>query len=185
LATSFMCLATCSVLTLDATWVLASFNREIESATDRTILFSSISLQTSLSTHTLTVAVKGRWPFAKLNTKGLSADVVPKLLSGSEIADRLRPLSGWKRDGKFITKSFEFHDFLDGIDFINRVAAVAEKEEHHPDIHVRYTKITLSAQTHSEGGVTEWDLELAAAIEAMLNGAGATRQRAKNRHPRA
>jgi len=90
---------------------------------------------------------------------------VPKLLSDSEISGRLKNLKGWKRDGQFITKVFEFNRFVDGIDFVNRVAAVAEKEEHHPDIHVRYTTITLSVQTHSEGGVTKWDLDLAEAIE--------------------
>ena len=47
-------------------------------------------------------------------------------------------------------------------------ALVAEKEEHHPDIHVGYTAVTLSLQTHSEGGVTEWDLDLARAIEKMV-----------------
>ena len=93
---------------------------------------------------------------------------VPKLLSDSEISGRLKNLKGWKRDGQFITKVFEFNRFVDGIDFVNRVAAVAEKEEHHPDIHVRYTTITLSVQTHSEGGITEWDLDLAEAIESMM-----------------
>ena len=91
--------------------------------------------------------------------------VVSKLLTDSEIASRLRPLRGWEHEGKFITKVFEFGQFMDGIDFLNKVAEIAEKEEHHPDIHVRYTTITLSLQTHSEGGVTEWDVELAEAIE--------------------
>jgi 4a-hydroxytetrahydrobiopterin dehydratase len=94
---------------------------------------------------------------------------VPKLLSDSEIASELRNLPGWKRDGKFITKTLEFNDFMDGIAFINRAAKVAEKQEHHPDIHVRYTTITLSIQTHSEGGVTKWDIELARAIEKVLD----------------
>jgi 4a-hydroxytetrahydrobiopterin dehydratase len=94
---------------------------------------------------------------------------VPKLLSDSEIASELRNLPGWKRDGEFITKTLEFNDFMDGIAFINRVAKVAEKEEHHPDIHIRYTTITLSIQTHSEGGVTKWDIGLARAIEKLLN----------------
>lgn len=62
---------------------------------------------------------------------------------------------------------------MEGISFISKVARVAEKEQHHPDIHVRYTTITLSVQTHSEGGITEWDLALAEAIEKMLkNSAG-------------
>jgi len=97
---------------------------------------------------------------------------VPKILSDSEISGRLKRLKGWKHEGKFITKVFEFGKFMDGEDFVNRVAAVAEKAEHHPDIHVRYTTITLSVQTHSEGGVTEWDVDLAEAIERMLRRGG-------------
>lgn len=95
---------------------------------------------------------------------------MPELLSDSEIATRLKELKGWKHVGRFITKAFEFDEFMDGIAFVSRVAKVAEKEEHHPDVHVRYTTVTLSVQTHSEGGVTEWDIELAEAIEKMLKG---------------
>ncbi len=93
---------------------------------------------------------------------------MPKLLGGPEIRARLKRLPGWKHRGKFITKTFKFDRFMAGVDFINRVAAVAEMEEHHPDILVRYTEVTLSLQTHSEGGVTEWDFELAEALEKML-----------------
>lgn len=100
---------------------------------------------------------------------------VPKLLSDSEVAARLRRLNGWKHEGEFVRKVFEFKEFVDGIRFVNKVAAVAEKEEHHPDIHVRWTTVTLSAQTHSEGGVTEWDIELAKAIERMLARTGRSR----------
>ena len=93
---------------------------------------------------------------------------MPPLLTGSEISARLKTLEGWKREGKFITKVFQFPNFMQGIAFVGRVAAIAEKEEHHPDIHVRYTTVTLSIQTHSEGGVTEWDVGLAEAIEKDL-----------------
>ena len=92
---------------------------------------------------------------------------MPEVMSHREVGARLKALNGWKREGEFITKTFRFGEFMDGIDFVRRVAAVAEKEEHHPDIHVRYTEVTLSLQTHSEGGVTEWDFELAEAIEGM------------------
>jgi len=102
---------------------------------------------------------------------------VPKLLEDSEISARLKHLGGWKHEGKFITKTFEFPTFMNGINFIGKVAAVAEREEHHPDIHVRYTTITLSIQTHSQGGVTEWDLDLAEAIEKMLRKRGPARRR--------
>ena len=98
-----------------------------------------------------------------------------KLLGDAEISARLKRLKGWKHDGEFIIKVFEFDRFMDGIDFLNRVAVVAEKEEHHPDIHVRYTTVTLSVQTHSEGGVTQWDLDLAEAIEKMLKRGGPSR----------
>ncbi len=111
---------------------------------------------------------------------------MPKLLSDSKIAAHLKSLPGWKHEGKFLTKSFEFEEFMDGVEFINGVAAVAEREEHHPDIHVRYTTITLSVQTHSEGGVTEWDVELASAIEKMLReakgGKGHARRRSGSQH---
>ena len=92
---------------------------------------------------------------------------LPRRLTNAEIAAKLRGLRGWKLKGKSIVKSFEFEEFMDGVEFINRVAAVAEKEEHHPDISVRYTTVTLSVQTHSEGGITEWDFELAEAIEKV------------------
>lgn len=105
---------------------------------------------------------------------------MPRLLTDSEIESGLKTLKGWKRDGSFIRKAFEFESFMDGVAFINKVALVAEKAEHHPDINVRYTTIILSVQTHSEGGVTAWDIGLARSIEWALAGAsGKKRQRHK------
>ena len=92
---------------------------------------------------------------------------MPRLLTSREISDRLKTFDGWKHEGRFITKTFEFGDFMGGISFLNRVAKVAERQEHHPDINVRYTKVKLSIQTHSEGGVTNWDISLAKAIEGI------------------
>jgi 4a-hydroxytetrahydrobiopterin dehydratase len=94
---------------------------------------------------------------------------MPRLLTSTEIKERLKRLKGWKREGNFVSKVFEFETFMDGIRFVNKVAKAAEKEEHHPDIAIRYTTVKLSVQTHSEGGVTEWDLDLAAAIEKELS----------------
>ena len=102
---------------------------------------------------------------------------MPSLLGDGQISLRLKPLKGWKRDGAFISKAFEFSDFMDGIAFVGRVARIAEKEPHHPHNNIRYTTVKLSLQTHSEGGVTEWDLELAEAIEKMLRS-----QEARARH---
>lgn len=93
---------------------------------------------------------------------------MPRLLTDEEIETCLKPLEGWRHQGNFITKTFDFEDFMDGIGFIDRVAKVAEAQEHHPDIHVRYTRVKLEIQTHSEGGVTKWDIGLAKEIEKSL-----------------
>ena len=92
---------------------------------------------------------------------------MPKLLTTAEIGRGLKSLEGWRLRDKFITKTFEFDEFAGGISFVNRVAEVAEGQDHHPDIKIRYTTVTLSIQTHSEGGVTKWDFELAEAIDKM------------------
>lgn len=87
-------------------------------------------------------------------------------LSKSEIEERLRSLSGWKRDDDEIEKEFKFADFKQAMAFVNRVADAAEAANHHPDIEIKYNKVELSLSTHSEGGVTEKDFDLAAKIDA-------------------
>lgn len=102
---------------------------------------------------------------------------MPRLLSQEEIEKELTNLHGWKLEGKFITKTFEFKTFMAGIMFVNDIAKIAEEQEHHPDIHIRYNKVKLALQTHSEDGVTEWDIELARAIEEFLHkNPGATKR---------
>ena len=113
------------------------------------------------------VAVKVSCRFGKLITEAISLVLVPTLLSDAEIKTRLKELNGWKHEGKFITRTFEFGHFMDAIAFVNEVAEAAEREEHHPDITIRYTTVKLSIQTHSEGGVTEWDIGLAKAIDVL------------------
>ena len=92
-----------------------------------------------------------------------------KRLTKAKIESELKKFDGWKLERDFITKTFEFKTFMAGIKFVDDVAQIAEEEEHHPDIHIRYTTIKLSIQTHSEGGVTEWDLGLARRIESFLH----------------
>ncbi len=113
------------------------------------------------------VTVKVSCQFGKLIIEATSCVLVPKLLSDAEIKTSLKGLKGWKHEGKFITKTIEFDHFMDAIAFVNEVAEAAEREEHHPDINLRYTTVKLSVQTHSEGGVTEWDIELARAIDVV------------------
>jgi 4a-hydroxytetrahydrobiopterin dehydratase len=86
-------------------------------------------------------------------------------LTEQEIADGLKRLQGWKREGNAIRKSFSFARFADGIRFVGRVATAADAMDHHPDIDIRYTTVTMVLSTHSAGGLTRKDLELAEKIE--------------------
>ncbi len=90
-------------------------------------------------------------------------------LSDIAIQRELGSLPGWSRRGEVITKTFQFRNFMMGIDFIGSVAKAAEAANHHPDIDIRYTKVVLSLSTHDSGGITQKDLDLAKAIE-RLNG---------------
>jgi len=94
-------------------------------------------------------------------------------LSDLEIQRALGGLPGWARRGDALTKTFSFDRFADGIRFIDRLARVADDMNHHPDIDVRYTKITVMLSTHDAGGITQADLRLAEKIE-MVNGTAST-----------
>lgn len=87
-------------------------------------------------------------------------------LTEQEIAARLKGASGWTLEGSTIRKTFTFGKFADGIRFVGRVAAAADAMDHHPDIDIRYTTITMTLSTHSAGGLTAKDFELAAKIDA-------------------
>jgi len=91
------------------------------------------------------------------------------LLTESERAALVASLPGWQRDGETITKRFEFTGFLDSIAFVTRVAVLAEIADHHPDIDIRWNKVTLALTTHDEGGLTHKDVDLAAAIDESLS----------------
>ena len=88
-------------------------------------------------------------------------------LSDIAIQRELGNLSGWSRRGDLITKTFQFRNFLSGISFVNAVAKAAETMDHHPDIDIRYTKIICSLSTHSAGGITQNDLDLAKQIDSL------------------
>jgi 4a-hydroxytetrahydrobiopterin dehydratase len=92
-----------------------------------------------------------------------------ELLSDIEIQRMLGKIPGWSRKGDSITKTFQFKDFLSGIDFVGGIAEVAEKANHHPDIDIRYNKVTCTLSTHSESGITQKDLDLAAQIDHVLD----------------
>jgi 4a-hydroxytetrahydrobiopterin dehydratase len=89
---------------------------------------------------------------------------MPKL-SPERVNQELKSLAGWEFKDNAISKMFRFKEFLDGIDFVNRVAQIAEAGDHHPDIHINYTRVTFVCSTHTDGGVTEKDAKLAHQIE--------------------
>ena len=89
------------------------------------------------------------------------------LVDERALADALRGLPGWARAERAIAKSWRFRDFKDAIFFVNGVAALAERAGHHPDIDVRYSQVTLTLWTHDAGGVTDKDVALARAVEAV------------------
>jgi 4a-hydroxytetrahydrobiopterin dehydratase len=86
-------------------------------------------------------------------------------LSDIAIQRELGNLTGWSRRGDAITKTFQFRNFLTGIDFVSAIAKAAEAADHHPDIDIRYTKITCTLSTHSAGGITQMDLDMARKID--------------------
>jgi 4a-hydroxytetrahydrobiopterin dehydratase len=86
-------------------------------------------------------------------------------LSDISIQRELGTLPGWSRRGDVITKTFQFRNFLTGIDFVSAFAKVAEAADLHPDIDIRYTKIVCTLSTHSAGGITQKDLDMARQIE--------------------
>lgn len=92
---------------------------------------------------------------------------IPPALSDIEIQRTLGTLPGWSRKGETITKSYHFATFPAGIAFLARVADVAEAQQHHPDVDIRYTKITFALSTHDSGGITAKDFVLATAIETL------------------
>ena len=74
----------------------------------------------------------------------------------------------WKHEGGMIRRTYEAPSFLGGIDFVNRVAKVAEAANHHPDIDIRWRKVTLALVTHDAGGLTWRDTKLAAEADTLF-----------------
>jgi 4a-hydroxytetrahydrobiopterin dehydratase len=91
------------------------------------------------------------------------------LLDGAQIDERLASLDGWRRgEGSEIERDREFPDFAAAIDFIDRVAELAEAANHHPDILLHgWNKVRLTLSTHSQGGLTEADFALARQLDGL------------------
>jgi 4a-hydroxytetrahydrobiopterin dehydratase len=87
-------------------------------------------------------------------------------LSDPEVTDRLKSVPGWSRTGNAIERTYTFADFKGSMEFVNRVAALADEMDHHPDILVQYSKVALTLSSHDAGGLTERDFRLAGRIDA-------------------
>ncbi len=88
-------------------------------------------------------------------------------LSEEQITAALADLPDWQREDDAMVRTRRFSDFVHAIDFVEEVAAVAEELQHHPDIDIRYNKVTLRLSTHSAGGLTAKDVELAGRLDAV------------------
>lgn len=89
------------------------------------------------------------------------------LLSEEDIASRLAEVPRWKREGKSITRTWKFRDFPAALAFINKVGALAESMNHHPDIYNSWATVRLVLTTHDKGGLTNLDFDLAKKIDAL------------------
>jgi 4a-hydroxytetrahydrobiopterin dehydratase len=94
---------------------------------------------------------------------------MPRLFDNKEIKEALKELPAWEVEGKALERTFEFEDFAQAIDFVNGLAELAEDADHHPDIDVRYNKVRVILSTHSKGGLTEMDFDLAEKIDTLVD----------------
>ncbi|MGH9004119.1 MAG: 4a-hydroxytetrahydrobiopterin dehydratase [Acidimicrobiia bacterium] len=88
-------------------------------------------------------------------------------LSNAEIDSALDKLPGWNRGEGRIIKEFKFKGFPGAVDFVGRLVEPAESANHHPDLEIHYNRVVVALSTHSEGGVTAKDTDLAAVIDSL------------------
>jgi len=88
-------------------------------------------------------------------------------LGDTEVQGWLRAHPGWALEGGMIRRTYAFRDFRESMAFVNRVADAAEAADHHPDIDIRYAKVTLGLVTHDSGGLTSRDTRLAEEADGL------------------
>lgn len=89
------------------------------------------------------------------------------VLSHDDVDARLGELEGWAREGDALRRELRFQDFLGSVEFVNRVAPVAEEMNHHPDLQISWNRVIVTLTTHSQGGITESDFQLARRIDEV------------------
>ncbi|TGD85665.1 4a-hydroxytetrahydrobiopterin dehydratase [Mycolicibacterium sp. CH28] len=90
------------------------------------------------------------------------------VLTDDEVRLAVRDLPGWEHSDGALRRSVKFGSFLGGIDAVRRVAELAEHKDHHPDIDIRWRTVTFVLVTHSEGGITDKDVDLAREINEVV-----------------
>ncbi len=93
---------------------------------------------------------------------------MPALLGDDAIDAALKDLPGWARDGDALVRTAELPSFPVAIGVVARVGEIAEGRNHHPDIDIRWRRVTFRCSTHSEGGITQFDVDLAKAISEQV-----------------
>lgn len=93
-------------------------------------------------------------------------------LSEADVAARLEALPDWSQPGEEIQRTYRFKDFVAAMAFVDRIADRAEQVQHHPDILIRYGRVTLSLSTHDAGGITEKDFDFANAADRIASDCG-------------
>lgn len=93
------------------------------------------------------------------------SDIIP----ADELNRWIKKVPEWDLEEKSILRSVEFDSFMEGIDFVNNVAEIAEDAQHHPDIDIRYGSVTLRLTTHDKGGLTPSDFEMASRIDTLID----------------
>jgi len=93
--------------------------------------------------------------------------MVRKKLNAQEIEENLKDLEGWEASGEKLKKRFEFENFAESLEFVNKAGAIAEKRDHHPDIRFGWGYAEFFITTHDAGGLTHNDFELAKEIDAL------------------
>jgi 4a-hydroxytetrahydrobiopterin dehydratase len=92
---------------------------------------------------------------------------MPSRLSPADIETALKLTPEWQLAGDEISRTFTLGNFVEAVEFVNQVTELAEDADHHPDVDIRWNKVTLRLSTHSKGGLTKADFDLAAQIDGL------------------
>ena len=90
-----------------------------------------------------------------------------QVLSKTDLNQKLNQQPLWKLKGKYISRTFTFEEFIQAIEFINKVARIAETQKHHPEIKNNYTSVQIKMTTHDANGITKKDFAMALAIDQI------------------